>query len=277
MGLPLPTYENRTRALGAGCILLTALFFATGAMHGQSASEYKVKAAYLYNFAKLAEWPPSLFLTPTSPVVFCVFGGDDDFVDVLRGSLATKSISNRGVVVNHVSSTADLDSCTLLFFRASENARVAGVISAMGTASTLLVGEDANFLNCGGMINLVLKDGKVRFQVNSIALDRANIRFDASFLSMAYGDTGSTRVQNSGTRAVRSNAAPEYPNLARQMNITGSVQLKLVVNADGSVKDVHVLGGHPLLAQAAVQAVRSWRYYPSGAESVETVRLNFGQ
>jgi TonB family protein len=61
------------------------------------------------------------------------------------------------------------------------------------------------------------------------------------------------------------------------MNITGSVQLKLVVNADGSVKDVHVLGGHPLLAQAAVQAVRSWRYYPSGAESVETVRLNFGQ
>jgi outer membrane biosynthesis protein TonB len=49
------------------------------------------------------------------------------------------------------------------------------------------------------------------------------------------------------------------------------------VNAEGSVKDVRVLGGHPVLAQAAVQAVRSWKYRSAPAESVELVRLTFGQ
>lgn len=274
MVLPLKT----TRRAVVICFLLVAFLFLAGpTVDSQSASEYRVKAAYLYNFAKLAEWPPDTFSTSTSPIVFCIFGGDNDFLPVLRTTLGNKSIGAHSMAVKAVSSPSEMDSCTLLFFRASQSGRVAGVIRGMARSSILLVGEDSGFLNNGGMINLVLKDGKVRFEVNSLALDRANIRFDASFLSMALADTGSIRVQHSTSRAVRSNVPPEYPDLARQMNIRGSVHLQLTVSAEGSVKDVRVLGGHPVLAQAAVQAVRSWKYRSAPAESVELVRLTFGQ
>jgi len=273
MALPL---KNKRCPAALCAALVASLLLSGGPVHSQSASEQQVKAAYLYNFAKLAEWPPNMFSAPTSPIVFCVFGGDDDFVAILRTTVGNKSIGTRSLVVKALSSPAETDSCTLLFVRGSEKSRNAAVISGMEKSSTLLVGEDSSFLKNGGMINLVMKEGKVRFEVNSLALDRASIRFDASFLSMAQSDTGSTRVQDSGSRGVRLKPPPDYPNLARKMNITGSVQLQLTVSPEGSVKDVRVLGGHPVLAQAAVQAVRSWKYRSAAIESVEVVRLTFG-
>ena len=61
------------------------------------------------------------------------------------------------------------------------------------------------------------------------------------------------------------------------MNLTGTVQLQAVVRADDTVKEVKVIGGHPLLADALSQAVRKWKYEPSNKESVEVVKFNFGQ
>jgi TonB family protein len=61
------------------------------------------------------------------------------------------------------------------------------------------------------------------------------------------------------------------------MNLTGTVQLQAVVRADGTVKEVKVIGGHPLLADALSQAVRKWKFEPSDKESVELVKFNFGQ
>ena len=61
------------------------------------------------------------------------------------------------------------------------------------------------------------------------------------------------------------------------MNLTGTVQLQVVVCADGTVKDVSVLGGHPLLADAAIRAVREWKFRPGPRETVEMVKLSFDQ
>lgn len=265
-----------SRRVAIGFVLLASVLLVRPNVQGQSGSEQQVKAAYLYNFAKLAEWPSDAFSAPNSPILFCVFGGNDDFVAVLRTTLKNKSIGSRSLGVKALNTPSDAAACTLLFFRGSEKERVAAMISGMQRSGTLLVGEDSSFLKNGGMIALRLKDGKVRFEVNSLALERAHIRFDDSFLSMAYVDAGHTRMQNSTSRAVRSNVPPEYPNLARQMNITGSVQLQVTVSAEGNVKEVRVLGGHPVLAHAAVEAVRLWTFRSASAESVELVRLTFG-
>jgi TonB family protein len=61
------------------------------------------------------------------------------------------------------------------------------------------------------------------------------------------------------------------------MNLRGIVQLQVVVRADGTVKEVHVVGGHPMLAAAAEQAVMKWRYQPAAKETIETVKIAFGQ
>jgi TonB family protein len=68
---------------------------------------------------------------------------------------------------------------------------------------------------------------------------------------------------------------PVYPTLAKQMHISGTVKLEATVEKNGQVKDVKVLGGHPVLSDAAITAAKHWRYEPAGEETVETISVNF--
>jgi TonB family protein len=255
------------------CALLSSSTF----LHAQAASEYQVKAAYLYNFAKLAQWPPEAVPNSDSTFAFCVVGDDDDFVNVLRTTMAGKSIGAHSLTVKPASAAGDLKSCRVIFFRASESARALEVISDLRESGVLLVGEDGDFLASGGMVNLLLQDGKVRFQVNTSALERAHLQYDTSFFAMASTGTGGGTVQSEGTRGVRSKVTAQYPRLARKMNLTGTVQLAAVVRPDGTVEEVRVLGGHPVLAEAASEAVRQWRFRPAPGETVEVVKITFAQ
>jgi TonB family protein len=76
------------------------------------------------------------------------------------------------------------------------------------------------------------------------------------------------------TRKIKSKVAPQYPDLAKKMNVTGAVKLELIVGANGQVKTVRPLGGHPLLIDAAEAAVKQWRYEP-GSEGTEVVEIRF--
>lgn len=264
------------RTTGIARALSASLIFASVAW-AQSFSEYRVKAAYLYNFVKLADWPPSSLPTPPAAVVFCVFGGDDDFVDVLRTTTAGKTIAGSPISIKAAHSAKELRSCQLVFFRAAEQADVREGIATLIDKGALLVGEQEGFLASGGMINLSLVDGKVRYQVNSGSLERAHIRYDSSFLAMGATDANRGRiVQSAGSRTLALGSAPILPDVARRMNLAGTVQLQVVVRPDGTVKEVLVLGGHPLLAEAAEQAVRQWRYRAGPSETTEIVRISFG-
>jgi protein TonB len=55
---------------------------------------------------------------------------------------------------------------------------------------------------------------------------------------------------------------PEYPALAKQARIQGTVMLRAVIDREGMIQDLQVMSGHPLLVQAAINAVRQWRYRP---------------
>jgi TonB family protein len=76
------------------------------------------------------------------------------------------------------------------------------------------------------------------------------------------------------TRKIKSKVSPQYPVLARKMNVTGSVKLEVFIAANGQVKSVKPLGGHPLLIDAAESAVKLWRFEP-GAEGTEIVEIRF--
>ncbi len=85
-----------------------------------------------------------------------------------------------------------------------------------------------------------------------------------------------SRAQDSATkRRLVSQSAPLYPTLARSMALQGVVKVEAVVAPDGSVKAVNVKGGHPVLAQAAVNTVRQWRWEPASRESHEVVEVKF--
>ena len=69
------------------------------------------------------------------------------------------------------------------------------------------------------------------------------------------------------------NPNPEYPEIARRMNINGIVRVEIVIAADGTVKSAKVLGGHPLLADSVQRALKRWKYAPAPADT--TLQLEF--
>ena len=124
--------------------------------------EFEVKSAYLYNFAKWAQCPEHTLPNDKSKLVICVFGGERDFPDVLKSTLAGKDIREYPIEIRHLQSSGELKSCHLAFIRvANGNARAA--LAQLENTNVLSVGEDKEFLSQGGMIKLTLEDGGVRF------------------------------------------------------------------------------------------------------------------
>jgi TonB family protein len=84
------------------------------------------------------------------------------------------------------------------------------------------------------------------------------------------------QVPSESIRKVVTRVVPQYPNLARTMRIQGgSVKVEAVVAPDGSVRTVEIKGGHPVLAQAAHDAVRNWKWAPATKETRELIEIKF--
>lgn len=80
---------------------------------------------------------------------------------------------------------------------------------------------------------------------------------------------------DSGRKAIKQRK-PVYPALARQMNLRGTVTLEITIAPSGKVTQTRVVGGSPVLIQAAVDAVKDWSYEPAGSVTTEVVKVNFG-
>jgi TonB family protein len=87
--------------------------------------------------------------------------------------------------------------------------------------------------------------------------------------------TRKTTGQEELTRKTKVKVAPAYPELARRMKITGTVKVLVVVSASGNLKDSKVVGGNPLLVNAAMDALKKWKFEPADAESSGTVEFKF--
>jgi TonB family protein len=82
-------------------------------------------------------------------------------------------------------------------------------------------------------------------------------------------------AQGELTRKAKTKVAPAYPDLAKRMNITGTVRVLVVVSPNGSLKDTKVVGGNPLLVNAAMDALKKWKFEPADSESSGTVEFKF--
>lgn len=76
-------------------------------------------------------------------------------------------------------------------------------------------------------------------------------------------------------RRAKTKVQPIYPDLARKMNISGVVKVAVVVAPNGTVKEAHVVGGHPVLANSALEAAKKWRFEPAAGESSGIIDFKF--
>ncbi len=163
-------------------IVLGVLFSA--AARGQATDEYRVKAVFLYNFAKFVDWPPQAFKSPTDPIVIGVLG-TNPFGDALVATAAGKTIGGRGFQVREVTDAQQAAACQILFITASERKRAAWLINQIGNAGILIVGETDSFTADGGVINFKIEGGSVRLQINVEAARRQQLHISAKLLSLA--------------------------------------------------------------------------------------------
>jgi len=106
----------------------------------------------------------------------------------------------------------------------------------------------------------------------------ATIALSAAVLTLApvktlAQDASTGDVKDHGGRKVKSSVKPVYPDVARQLHITGTVRLEATVAPDGKVRDTRVVGGSPMLAQEATNAVKKWKYEEAPKETVEVVEV----
>jgi TonB family protein len=86
---------------------------------------------------------------------------------------------------------------------------------------------------------------------------------------------GAMNVSGQEMRKAILQPAPVYPEIARQFRLSGTVKVQVVVGSDGQIKETKVVGGHPLLAEAALTALKKWKFAPSNAETTQVLEFAF--
>jgi hypothetical protein len=169
----------------AGLISLALGSFASP--QGGQPTEYQLKAAFLFNFAKFVNWPDASFASSQAPFTICVIG-QDPFGETLNQSLLGKTMGGRAVQIMRFpdeNTLAEARHCQIAFISASEKNHFHEVIESLSGTTTLLVGDADGFAASGGAIEFMLEDNHIRFAINPDAADRANLKVSSKLLDLA--------------------------------------------------------------------------------------------
>jgi hypothetical protein len=161
-----------------------ALLCVTAARSQNSPSEYQVKAAFLFNFAKFVEWPPDTFANATTPIALCVFR-HDPFGSALDEVIRGKTINNRELVARRIHELSELKGCQILFVAEREEKQLPEILASLKGASSLVVGEATEFAERGGAIQFFLENNKLRFAINVDAVQRSRLQASSKLLALA--------------------------------------------------------------------------------------------
>ena len=164
------------------------LLFLSARAQTSTAGEYQVKAAFLYNFAKFIEWPPSSFSDASAPLRICILGRDP-FGMELHDIANEKTVNGRKLQVTQLADLRTARTCHILFIASSEKTELKQTLESLQGADVLTVGDTKGFVEKGGMINFVLENDRVRFEVNHRAAEQAGLKVSAKLLNIAKSVT----------------------------------------------------------------------------------------
>jgi TonB family protein len=92
---------------------------------------------------------------------------------------------------------------------------------------------------------------------------------------LAAGVFAQSSTTDESKRKVKTRLAPQYPELAKRMSVSGKVRIEVIIGADGRVKSTRAVGGHPLLVQACQDAVKEWKFSTAPEETTQIIEFEF--
>ena len=167
--------------------LLFAIVFLLGSpafAQDAAPSEYDIKSAFIFNFAKFVEWPSTAFAGSKAPLVIGIVG-QNVFGATLEKTIHGKLINEHPLEFKEFHSVADATNCHILFISPSEKERLPEIFKQLRGTTILTVGEMEHFADSGGMINFFVDNNKVRFQINNDEAAKARLKISARLLSLA--------------------------------------------------------------------------------------------
>lgn len=174
------------RRLWAGLGLLLPVAGVHGAGDPDALPEPQIKAAYILNFTRYAVWPANALADAHAPLVLCMMGPGSG--DIAR-QLQSRAAGSRPLELRTISKQEDAASCHALYFGPSggnqERARQVALLARLRDQAVLTIGDSASFLADGGMINMMLVDGSIRFEVNLAATRQSGMSLNPRVLALA--------------------------------------------------------------------------------------------
>ncbi len=142
----------------------------------------QVKAAFVYNFMKFVSWPPETLPPEASRLTLCVLG-NDALGDALE-SLSGKTASGKVLSVKRIRRREEASECEILYLGRSESKRMKEILQNV-KSGVLTIGDMRNFAASGGMINFVIDNNRVSFEINPDAAAKAGVRISSQLLRLA--------------------------------------------------------------------------------------------
>ena len=158
---------------------LALVFLSTTALSQDNAVEYKIKAAYLYNFTKFVVWPES----SSEAFNLCILGKDP--FGVLINPILSRTLKDKPIIISRFRSIKQVKDSDMMYFGKSVKQWKDSLFNGISKKNILLVGETASFTKAGGMIAFVLKDGKIKLQINLDAVKHSPLKISAQLLEVA--------------------------------------------------------------------------------------------
>lgn len=178
------------RFLGPVLVLLSVILAHPAKLPAQpQGDEYSIKAAFLFHFAQLVEWPADALAGNGNSLTFCTFG-EDPFQGGLEDAVKSRSAGTRLFSVRHVKHTQDLRGCQILFLAKRETPRIPTVLAGLRNLPVVTVGETDDFVQQGGMIRFCVENNKLRFEINLDAAERAHVTISSRLLLLAKNVVG---------------------------------------------------------------------------------------
>lgn len=182
-------YRSRvTRALLRMACFLSLMSMVT-VCHAAPADEAeqlgnRIKAAFLYKFTSYVEWPEGSFPGPDSPITIAVLGNEDVAAE-LRDIVAGRTAQGRPIRAIRIGTEVPVDGIHILFIGSPAASRLERVAQAVRPHATLMVTDFEGALTRGSMINFVLADRRLRFEISLPAVESSGLRLSSRLLAVA--------------------------------------------------------------------------------------------
>jgi hypothetical protein len=179
------TNHSRDRlAWGRLAVVVAALLLPWSApVAAQRVTAPALKAAFLFNFVNFIEWPAEV-LAPGQHLSLCVIG-DTAVADALAQTIKGRSVDDHALTLSVKAADGPVLQCHLLYLAGPDAKRSEQLLLALSGASIFTVGDGDRFAETGGVAQLILENGRIRFAVNMDAARRAHLKISSKLLSLA--------------------------------------------------------------------------------------------